>query len=521
MYSGGSIINNMAHAERQKNGPDGAPLMSIRNEYRSSGSSSERYRKIGDSPDWATEYRSLGMDSAGTVLEVNTGSPGGWGYSTVLAQIWRNFVREQSKTDKRFESLRDTLEAAVPKEMDYINSTKTLKNLATAIVEEAQILGKKNITIAVADESLIQQKNEEDFALLQTLKKLVPKDMKVDAVIVPQLWRRLQREPSYADSTLLFADFTPAELEGLCKSMGLDHDKVSSAINTIATLGPHSIEADTDRDWLIRLGLTADDHELFQDVYSQSDIQVDGNVVRHNGTTIDVADYVLKRTGTFGGKGIFLPDAPNPNERLTPELISRFKEEGATFFLEKHVTGPKTLQPMMITPRPISAPGYAAKPSEYVGEFTVDSRITFMCDPNGMITPVSLLGRFNYSFRPDNIGAGGGMVPMMIVRDHEYENVMASMGNFLGSLTEDDVKHWYDTMERKLGNKGFTVYGHTMTFGMMPHVISETAYLSMVNAAKKVGEHILAKHKDLKNSFLFAIDTYVDPRPKHLRPYSV
>ncbi|MBI4093969.1 hypothetical protein HY417_03320 [Candidatus Kaiserbacteria bacterium] len=436
-----------------------------------------------------------------------------------MAQVWKRFLTERSKTDLRFRALKEKLDASTPKGIDYIDTTKTLKNLAIAIVEEAKLSDKKCITIAVADESLIKDKNEENPALIHALEKLIGNDMKVEAITVQTLWQKLESDPTRAASMLLFADYTPAELEEACSTSGLDHSAVSSAFNKIATLGPHSIEADTDRDWLISLGLSPDDHELFQEVIAEREIEVAGDTVRHNGTIIDLRKYVLKRMGTFGGKGIFLPDAPNPNERLTSTTVSKLKMEGAKFYLEKHVTGPKTLQPMIITPRPITEPGYAAKPSGYVGEFTVDSRVTFMCDPKGMITPVSLFGRFNYSFRPDNIGSGGGLVPVIIVRDDAYNETIESMGSFLGDLSENDVQEWYSVLERRLGNRGFKVYGNTITFGMMPHIISESAYLSMVSAAKKVGEHILARHSDLKNSFLFAIDTYVDPRPNSERSY--
>jgi hypothetical protein len=479
------------------------------------------YQKLGDPASVILQrQKDLAEKSikGGHVMELNSGSPGGWGYAQLLMHEWRKtFLSKKFNNNPVVKKYYEVLEKA-SKGVKLPDVENGLSNLAQVFIEEAVNQGKSEIVIcAVGSSSLMPL--EEDGALAIEIFSLGAENrgIRVSILTLKDLIEEVKNKSRNVEDILMHADFTPSELDNEFPDV-LEREYARKVVAAISSFGPHSIEAKTGRNWLKDLCLSTKDHPYFREVKeSGPDLEVVEKDVFYKGAKIDPEKHILKVDGTSSGKGILFPkewDAENVKQLIT---------DGIKFTLEEFVIGPKNLNLLLMTRRRIDAEGYASRLTKYIGEFTVDTRIVCLFIPKEEgkleIKPLSIIGRMNYPDRPDNIGAGGAMVPIVVVVDDEYENVVQAQAEFLANIGDDIVEIKSD-LDKRLSAGGFNLLGTLMPYGFMPHILSESTYRKMSNATEIAAQRIQSEHPDVfaegkQGASLLALDMYADPAPEN------
>jgi hypothetical protein len=510
------------------------------------------YRKIGtaatgEGSSLEGEMNRLRMngDFLGKVLELNLGCPSGWYYQGALMNsFWRSFAMfaKKGKTIPRyqcFSNLHNILQEARSIK-EGATAEHGLSRFAHNIIQSAIDGHRKVILLTAADPALIASSQEEDPNLFEEIKKQIAErgltEVRVEMRTVEDVWEHLIQPqknsvaPFNPNEYVMFADCTPEEIQELFLDSGRmnkeDFGECMRIFNTIPTFGPFALEGLTGRSFYANMDFSEHDSPLFAPAIPGSAVYVRSESGQKklfaNGHEINIDEYVIKAEGTFGGGGVSFCGHPNH----TLKRIEELKASDVSFTLEHFLTGtltPKSLQPVMITPRNTAEPGYAARASEFVGEFTVDTRLVGLVHPpqnageEPRVEIISMLGRYNYPNRPDNVGSGGGVVPLVVVKDQEYQGVLNGIEDFLDHISEGPLREWYDDMQNNLLEQGFGYKGVLQTFGLLPHVITETAFNHMVAAYKDAGRRlVIAAQKNgtpLTNPALLAIDMYINPNP--------
>jgi hypothetical protein len=422
------------------------------------------------------------------------------------------------------------------KKLNQLLQENQLFNSLSRFAEHMIQISKGRKIIAVSSDPSLLNEDEETGALV---KELVEKQATAEGKTLEDFILNLFMNPKNFSNCLIYRDFTMADLLDLIRNnkkirniflkTGLNEDLIlfpkEETFNTLVSIlnkifQQYNIEIYNpletwrygERDWPYVVKIFPEDNPFVPQIIKGSEIKVENEKVYDlNNNPIDLSKYVMKYLGSYGGRGV----------KLTPTIedIKEALETGLSFVLEMKIhekEAPKFPHPVFITPIPIKEDEYTFRESRYYGEFTCDTRILFEVheeDGRLSIKPLSILLRQNYPNRPDNIGAGGGIMPVIIVPDGWYEeNIESFYQEYFKNLHEDlNIRTlFFWLLQHFFGKK---VYEKDILLFPTPLILPESFIKRVIDNLTPIVEKI---YEDIgKKPFHLAFDMYLFTNPQN------
>ena len=435
---------------------------------------------------------------------------------------------EGIETSDNVSTLRKIIEQIEGRLEKSLNNS--LETFADFLIKEA---GGRRIVCVTSDPSLLHPE-EEIGALIELLNKKLNNKSKAEGITLEDFLKKLLHGERDLEGVFVYRDFTINEalelilesqeirklipedkfkLENFQQQTEESFERLSAFLQEkiedlgIKIFNPLETWRFGERNWPYVIGITSEENPFVPEIIRGEILEIENERLykkeADNRVEINPSEYVLKIFGTYGGGGV----------NLKPKIddIKKAINEKIPFVLERKVPeekAPVFLQPVIITPRKITDPDYKFRPSLYLGKFTCDVRIMFwVVRVNGKIEiiPFGILARENYPDRPDNLGSGGGVMPVLVVDDEIYDERINQFYELLFEIfkNKDLYQLFFWLLQDKFGKR---VYDRDILCFPIPLILPRGFIIRIIEKLKPIVERL---ENNIRGSFHLAFDTYL------------